>query len=120
MRHSPLLHARQGSNTAVPVKRQVDAQGRGVLPHEWNLGAAQGGKNSRDPILREDVLLQRVPQMRAQRKEDADPFAPEYGAETWYQKSSALPAHVRAAAASLDNWKRNPNERRHVRTNRRK
>lgn len=82
--------------------------------------AAQGGKNSRDPILREDVLLQRVPQMRAQKKEDADPFAPEYSAETWYQKSSALPAHVRAAAASLDNWKRNPNERRHVRTNRRK
>ena len=28
-------------------------------------GLLQGGKNSKDAILREDVLLQRVPQLRA-------------------------------------------------------
>ena len=66
------------------------------------------------------MLLQRVPQLRQKKKEEADPFAPEFSNETWYQKSSALPAHVKAAAASLDVWKRNPNERKHVRTNRRR
>ena len=59
-------------------------------------GLLQGGKNSKDAILREDVLLQRVPQLRAKKAEDADPFAPEYGSETWYQKSTALPPHVKA------------------------
>jgi hypothetical protein len=81
----------------------------------------QGGKNSRDPILREDVLLQRVPQLRHTKKaESADAFAPEFTDETWYQKSASLPPHVKAAAAALGTWKRNPNERRHVRTNRRR
>ncbi len=80
----------------------------------------QGGKNKKDPILREDVLLQRVPQLRAKKKESGDPFAPEFGVETWHQKNAALPAHVKAAAAALAVWKHNPNERKHVRTNRRK
>ncbi|BDA44182.1 probable RNA-binding protein NOB1 [Coccomyxa sp. Obi] len=80
----------------------------------------KGGKNRKDPILREDVLLQRVPQLRARKKEAADPFAPEFGVETWHQKNAALPAHVKAAAAALAVWKHNPNERKHVRTNRRK
>ena len=81
----------------------------------------QGGKNSKDAILREDVLLQRVPQLRSRTKEAADPFAPEFGVETWHQRNAALPAHVRAAAAALSVWsKSNPNERKHVRTNRRR
>ncbi|KAK9915522.1 hypothetical protein WJX75_000206 [Coccomyxa subellipsoidea] len=80
----------------------------------------KGGKNKKDPILREDVLLQRVPQLRAKKKEAADPFAPEFGVETWHQRNSALPAHVKAAAAALAVWKHNPNERKHIRTNRRK
>lgn len=84
---------------------------------------AQGGKNSKDPILREDVLLQRIPQLRSQAKKEAaaDPFAPEFGIETWHQRHADLPAHVKAAAASLSVWKiSNPNERKHVRTNRRR
>lgn len=80
----------------------------------------QGGKNRRDPILREDVLLQRVPQLRAKKKEGNDPFAPEFGVETWHQKNAGLPPHVKAAAAALAMWKTNPNERKHVRTNRRR
>lgn len=82
----------------------------------------QGGKNSKDPILREDVLLQRIPQLRYQaKKEGTDPFAPEFGIETWHQRHDDLPPHVKAAAASLSMWKvKNPNERKHVRTNRRR
>ena len=82
----------------------------------------QGGKNSKDPILREDVLLQRIPQLRSQaKKEGTDPFAPEFGIETWHQRHADLPPHVKAAATSLSMWKvKNPNERKHVRTNRRR
>jgi RNA-binding protein NOB1 len=90
---------------------------------EYVLLHAQGGKNSKDPILREDVLLQRIPQLRSQAKKEAaaDPFAPEFGIETWHQRHADLPAHVKAAAASLSVWKiSNPNERKHVRTNRRR
>jgi RNA-binding protein NOB1 len=81
----------------------------------------QGGKNNKDPILREDILLQRVPHLRKKAGQSADPFAPEFGVETWHQRNAALPAHVKAAAAALSIWNHhNPNERRHVRTNRRR
>ena len=91
-------------------------------PPEGCVLCMQGGKNSKDPILREDVLLQRIPQLRSQaKKEGTDPFAPEFGIETWHQRHADLPAHVKAAAASLSMWKvKNPNERKHVRTNRRR
>ena len=58
---------------------------------------------------------------QAKKEAAADPFAPEFGIETWHQRHADLPAHVKAAAASLSVWKmRNPNERKHVRTNRRR
>ena len=39
-----------------------------------------------EPILREDILLQRMPHMRPKRVEEADPFAPEYGQDSWHAK----------------------------------
>ncbi|KAK9825380.1 hypothetical protein WJX81_007035 [Elliptochloris bilobata] len=86
----------------------------------FSLPKPAGGKNCRDPILREDVLLQRMPHLRAKPAEAADAFAPEYGAETWHQKSTEVPAHARGAAAAMASWRGNPNERSHARTNRRK
>jgi len=106
--------ARPGSSSA----------GRPAPPPGAGLTAArrrrQGGKNCRDPILREDVLLQRMPHLRPKPAEGADAFAPEYGAETWHQKAAAAPAHARGAAAAMASWRRNPNERSQARTNRRK
>lgn len=47
----------------------------------------QGGRAAKDePILREDILLQRMPHMRPKPAEEADPFAPEYGQDSWHMK----------------------------------
>ena len=45
----------------------------------------QGGK-TKQPILREDVLLQRMPRVKAKQSEMPDAFAPEYSQETWLGK----------------------------------
>lgn len=81
----------------------------------------QGGKKSTDPILREDVMMQRMPRRR-QKPVAADPFAPEYNANTWHstQGAYAAPQMPKGVAAALASWKHNPNERRMPRTNRRK
>lgn len=55
--------------------------------------ALQGGRNARNPILSEDVLMMRM-KGKSMRKKDAqamalDPFAPEYGTETWHQAQQA-------------------------------
>ena len=63
----------------------------------------QGGRH-KDPILREDVLLQRMPMLR--------------------RVAGTLPASLSPiqAAQQLAGWKggKNPNEREHQRTNRRR
>ena len=61
-----------------------------------------------------------MPHLRAKPAAATDAFAPEYGTETWHQKGAAAPAHTRSAAAAMATWRRNPNERSHARTNRRK
>jgi hypothetical protein len=88
----------------------------------------QGGRNSKDPILREDVFLLKVKAFgrRAQKKqpppsaEDADPFAPE-GTEFGEGRSQAQLAQHRGLARVLEPaWKHNPNERKLSRSNRRR
>jgi hypothetical protein len=67
---------------------------------------AQGGKASaRNPILREDVLLARSGMLRPGGPAKApaapanlDPFAPEYGTETWHAAAGGR-AGGRARAA---------------------
>jgi len=80
----------------------------------------QGGKNNKDPILREDVMMQRMPRRRS-RQVDKDPFAPEFNTATWHDmRGSAAPASMhKGVAAALASWKHNPNERKMARTNRR-
>ena len=62
----------------------------------------QGGRAGRkEPILREDVLLQRMPHMRPRTVEDVDAFAPEYGQDSWHQKHATSEKHEKGAAAVL-------------------
>jgi RNA-binding protein NOB1 len=88
----------------------------------FSLPRPRGGRAA-DVILAEDQLLAKSHLLRAQKKalEGAglDPFAPEYSADTWHQ-AAALPGGGARAAALLAGWKRNPNERKHVATNRRR
>ncbi len=80
----------------------------------------QGGKNNKDPILREDVMMQRMPR-RKSRQDNKDPFAPEMDSSTWHDtRGSTAPASMhKGVAAALASWKHNPNERKMARTNRR-
>lgn len=91
---------------------------------KFSLPKPRGGRN-RDPILREDQLLTKKHLLRAHKAaekaalEQTDPFAPEYTADTWHQ-AAALPGGMQGAAALLAGWKKNPNERIHRATNRRR
>lgn len=62
-------------------------------------------------------------------EQQIDPYAAAVGADVWSplggaesRKPSATPAarHAKGAAAIMASWKHNPNERKHVRTNRRR
>lgn len=96
----------------------------------FSLPKPKGGRQDGVPVLREDVMLQRMPHMRAQVAKagvEVDPFAPEHGRDYWFaqdggdgRKGSAAARHAKGAAALLAGWKHNPNERKHVRTNRRR
>ena len=91
---------------------------------KFPLPKPKGGR-ARELILREDQLMSKQHLLRAQRKKEEaikaslDPFAPEYGDETWHQ-AAALPHGGIGASALLAGWKKNPNERKHVATNRRR
>lgn len=89
---------------------------------------AQGGRRS-NPVLREDELLAKAHLLRARARAEAklaagvDAFAPEYTDETWHEtfhQASALPGGLKGAAVLLAGWRHNPNERKHVATNRRR
>lgn len=82
----------------------------------------QGGFQKNAPILREDVLMQKLNKRRNRKPKDeaVDAFAPEYGPDSWFQKNHGSAAQYKGAAAALASWRHNPNERRHTRTNRRK
>ena len=52
------------------------------------LATPQGGRH-RDLILREDQLLAKAHRLRKKKeKAELDPFAPEYGEDTWHQVSN--------------------------------
>lgn len=91
---------------------------------KFSIPKPKGGR-SNDVILREDQLLTKKHLLRARRaaqraeSQQPDPFAPEYGEDTWHQAAS-LPGGQRGAAAMLAGWKHNPNERKHYATNRRR
>ncbi|KAK9809158.1 hypothetical protein WJX72_010386 [[Myrmecia] bisecta] len=86
----------------------------------FSLPKPVGGKNNQQPILREDVLMSKLPRMHKPRTEETDPFAPEFGADSWHLRSGSQQIQYSNTAALLAGWKHNPNERRHTRTNRRK
>lgn len=48
----------------------------------------QGGKTAQ-PILREDVLLQKMPRVRKPQNEAPDAFVPEYSQDNWYKQHTA-------------------------------
>ncbi|KAL6774389.1 hypothetical protein ACKKBG_A24810 [Auxenochlorella protothecoides x Auxenochlorella symbiontica] len=82
------------------------------------------GGRAKDVILAEDVLMQRTgkARRRAARKAEGevDPFAAEYTTDTWHQAAGLGAMADKGAAALLAGWKHNPNERKHVATNRRR
>lgn len=86
----------------------------------FSLPKPKGGRHS-DLILREDQLLAKAHRLRARKKEkeELDPFAPEYGEDTWH-KAAGMHYGNKGAAALLAGWKNNPNERKHIATNRRR
>lgn len=64
----------------------------------------QGGRH-RDLILREDQLLAKAHRLRARKKEkeELDPFAPEYGEDTWHKVGPAACLPVRPSVR-LAGW----------------
>ena len=58
--------------------------------------------------------------MRPRPAEEADPFAPEYSNDSWHTKHPTTGQQAKGAAVALAGWKHNPNERKFVRTNRRR
>jgi RNA-binding protein NOB1 len=66
----------------------------------------QGGRNNKkNPILREDEFMQRMKPRRqkpgaAAAGADLDPFAPEYGVDTWHEAGAKAAANTQAALAS--------------------
>lgn len=81
----------------------------------YSLPKPKGGRHDVQPILREDVLLARLPQSARKKKATEDVFACDFGPDTWL--SDRTPRHAKGILASLDSAKRNPNERRLVRKN---
>lgn len=89
----------------------------------YSLPRPKGGRNP-DPILREDQLLTKKHLLRAKKAAakaaELDPFAPEYTDETWHQVAAVSAGPASMATLLNSGWKKNPNERKHVATNRRR
>lgn len=89
---------------------------------KYSLPKPKGGRNH-DPILREDQLLTKKHLLRskkASKNAQLDPFAPEYTDETWHQVAAVAGGPPSMATLLNSGWKKNPNERKHVATNRRR
>ena len=88
---------------------------------KYSLPKPKGGRNY-GPITREDELLTKKHLLRAKKaasKAQLDAFAPEYTDETWHQVG-AISANPTLGSLLNTGWKKNPNERKHVATNRRR
>ena len=89
----------------------------------FSLPQPKGGRREKAPILREDQL---IGMRSAKRREDEDVFAAGYNDESFAglsrgaQPGTAHLFHQRELMEAGGFPKKNPNERRHVRTNRRR
>eukprot|EP00227_Mantoniella_beaufortii_P002652 CAMPEP_0197614028 /NCGR_PEP_ID=MMETSP1326-20131121/59317_1 /TAXON_ID=1155430 /ORGANISM="Genus nov. species nov., Strain RCC2288" /LENGTH=569 /DNA_ID=CAMNT_0043182897 /DNA_START=226 /DNA_END=1935 /DNA_ORIENTATION=+ len=129
--------AKCGNSTLQKVEHTVSADGveqfgvrrkhvlRGT---RFSLPLPKGGRKDKQPILREDQL---IGMRRPRKKDDVDVFVPEYnqgsfasggggdlrgmGAAHLYRQTELLDVH-----SANNPGKKNPNERRFVRTNRRR
>jgi len=79
-----------------------------------------GRAGSANPILSEDMMMLKLGKKlrRKARKDDVDPFVPEYGTDSWFKNQTAI-AGGKGTALMLTGWKNNPNERKYSRSNRR-
>jgi RNA-binding protein NOB1 len=125
----------------------IGARKRHVLRGtRYSLPKPRGGRAGAagNPILREDVFLQKVKALGGARASGprrsaaaVDAFAPEYGADTWHETAGAgvaggagvpaaqrsqreLAQHRGAAGLVVPSWRKNPNEPKMRRSNRRK
>uniref|UniRef100_A0A061S2A5 RNA-binding protein NOB1 n=1 Tax=Tetraselmis sp. GSL018 TaxID=582737 RepID=A0A061S2A5_9CHLO len=86
---------------------------------KYSLPKPRGGKNSKDPILREDVLLAKGPRPKPKAAGAEDGWATEFGSNK--QPMLLVSDGVRKSIAPLLNgWKHNPNERKQRSSNRRR
>ncbi|GFR39822.1 hypothetical protein Agub_g315 [Astrephomene gubernaculifera] len=92
----------------------------------FSLPKPRGGRGARkNPILREDVLLARTGGRMRQKSAAAasgevDPFAPEYGSETWHAAGGGGRGGGRGLPVLQTSWRHNPNEAKPQRKSRRK
>jgi len=93
---------------------------------KYSLPKPKGGRNNKQPVLREDVFLQKVKALGGLKAKkpaaaaaDVDPFAPEFGVDTWHRSQQELAQHRGLATLLQPTWKSNPNQRKLTRSNRR-
>eukprot|EP01025_Chloroclados_australasicus_P019966 TRINITY_DN2097_c0_g1_i9.p3 TRINITY_DN2097_c0_g1~~TRINITY_DN2097_c0_g1_i9.p3 ORF type:complete len:176 (-),score=14.59 TRINITY_DN2097_c0_g1_i9:321-848(-) len=95
----------------------------------FSLPKPKQGRYANNPILSEDELMLQVQKLKnssrlktGKAKDDTDPFAPEYGEDTWHQMAIVREgASVLNTSALNTNWRKNPNARKNMpRSNRRK
>ncbi|CAG9466552.1 unnamed protein product [Pedinophyceae sp. YPF-701] len=92
---------------------------------KYSLPMPRGGKGGKDPVLREDVLMQRQRRGRngvagARRGDAVDAFAPEFNEDSWFAVNQGVAGQEKGLAYLNASWKHNPNERQNRRTNRRR
>mmetsp|Transcript_44295 Transcript_44295/g.140953 ORF Transcript_44295/g.140953 Transcript_44295/m.140953 type:complete len:109 (+) Transcript_44295:470-796(+) len=96
-----------------------DARSRfNIRGTRFSLAKPKGGRaGSNDAqLLREDQLL-RYKSSKGGGAGSGDVFAPEFGPDAWFVKPNGTSTHAKGIAAMS---KRNPNERKHSATNRRR
>jgi RNA-binding protein NOB1 len=112
----------------VGVRRRHNLRGT-----KYSLPAPKGGRYAVNPVLREDQLsMMRIPSRGNKPRAEADVFAVEFGHDSLFERPGTQPVvggRVGAAAPSLaaagaapvvGQRARNPNERRHKMSNRRR
>ncbi len=115
----------------VGVRRRHNLRGT-----RYSLPAPKGGRYAVNPVLREDQLsMMRVPSRGNKARAETDVFAVEFGHDTLFERpgqqpaavggragggGSAPPSLAAAGVAPVVGRMRNPNERRHQMSNRRR
>jgi RNA-binding protein NOB1 len=117
----------------VGVRRRHNLRGT-----RYSLPAPKGGRYAVNPVLREDQLsMMRIPSRGNKPRDEADVFAVEFGHDALFERggtappvlagrsghgggSAAVPVLAAAGEAPVVGRMRNPNERRHKMSNRRR